>query len=127
MKNTTYIIITLAAFLAGGCNKQKAAIEEDKDATNNAIDTRKAEVDAEAKKATELTDANAAADKARIKADKESAQAQLDADKKKVDAEAEAAKARVDAENRQLLQNRDLPPPSRGPPIRTHSVLRGPS
>lgn len=100
MKFPTYTIAALAAILTTSCNKQKAAINESTEATKDAIDTRKAEVDANAKLATEQTDANAKIDKARIEADKASAQAQLDANKKKAEAEAEAAKAKVDAENR---------------------------
>ena len=70
-----------------------------KEATKEAIDTRKAEVDADAKYATKQTDVNAKIDKARIEANKVSAQAQLDAEKKKAEAEADAAKAKVDAPN----------------------------
>lgn len=98
MKSTTSIIL-FAAVLSVSCNEQKAAIEDNKDATKEAIDERKAEVNSDAKLATQLTETNATIDKARIEANKDSMQAQLDANKKKADAEADAAKAKVDAEN----------------------------
>ncbi len=98
MKYPTYAIAAIAAVLTIGCNKQKAVIDDTTDATKEAIDTRKAEVDADAKYATEQTDVGAKIDKARIEANKDSIQAQLDADKKKAEAEADAAKAKVDAE-----------------------------
>ena len=100
MKLTNYIILSLVAVLAIGCDKQKTAIEENKEATKEAIDMRKTEVDKAAKDATRQTDVNATIDKARIEANKDSIQAQLDADKKKADAQAEADKAKVDAENK---------------------------
>ena len=59
MKFPTYAIAALAAILTTSCNKQKAAINESTEATKDAIDSRKAEVDASAKYATEQTDANA--------------------------------------------------------------------
>ncbi len=100
MKYTTLVILALAASFSVGCDKQKAAIDETKNATKEAIDMRKDEVNAVAKEATKQTDTNATIDKARIEADKDSVQAQLDADKKKADAEADAAKAKVDAEKK---------------------------
>jgi hypothetical protein len=100
MKYPTYAITAIAAVLTIGCNKQKSVIDDNTDATKEAIDTRKAEVDADAEYATDQTDKNAKIDKARIEANKVSAQAQLDAAKKKADAEADAAKAKVDAENK---------------------------
>ena len=99
MKYPTYAIVAIATVLTIGCNKQKTAIDESTDATKEAIDTRKAEVTADAKYATEQTDVNAKIDKARIEANKVSAQAQLDAEKKQVEAEADAAKAKVDAQD----------------------------
>lgn len=98
MKYQTYALIALAATFTASCNKEKAAIEESKDATQNAIEIRKDEVNEEAKSATERAEANADIDKANIRADKESMQAQLDAEKKKAEADADAAKAKVDAE-----------------------------
>ena len=68
--------------LSVGCDKQKSAVNENKEATKEAIDIRKDEVNVAAKKATAQTDANAAIDKAQIEANKKSLQAQLDADKK---------------------------------------------
>jgi PBP1b-binding outer membrane lipoprotein LpoB len=99
MKYQNYALIALAAVLTASCNKEKAAIEESKDATQNAIEIRKDEINADAKSAIKRTEANADIDKANIEADKESMKAQLDADKKKADADADAAKAKVDAEN----------------------------
>jgi uncharacterized membrane protein YqiK len=100
MKHSLYAIIALASALTVSCNKEKTAIDDAARATKDVIDTRKTEVDADAKQATEQTDVNAKIDKARIEADKVSTQAQLDAEKKKTEAEADAAKAKVDAENR---------------------------
>jgi hypothetical protein len=100
MKRKQSLIILMAAILSVSCDKQKLAIEKDKDATQESIDNRKAEVDAAAKVATRKTDTEATLDKAKIEASKDSIQAQLDADKKKADAEADAAKAKVDAENK---------------------------
>lgn len=99
MKYQKYALIALAAVLTASCNKEKVAIEDAKDATQNSIEIRKDEVEADAKAATERTEANAEIDKANIQADKESMQAQLDAEKKKAEADADAAKAKVDAEN----------------------------
>ena len=100
MKYSMCAIIAIASALMVGCNKEKTAIDDAARATKDALDTRKTEVDAEAKYATEQTDVNAKIDKARIEADKVSTQAQLDAEKKKTEAEADAAKAKVDAESR---------------------------
>ena len=100
MKYAKYITIAIAAVLTVSCNKQKAAIDEKADATKDAIDMRKTEVNADAKDAIKKTDTNAKIDKARIEANKDSMQAQLDADKKIADAEADAAKAKVDAEKK---------------------------
>ena len=100
MKYAKYITIAIAAVLTVACDKQKTAIDENTKATKEAIDTRKTEVNADAKEAIKQTDANAKIDKARIEANKNSMQAQLDADKKKADAEAEAAKAKVDADKK---------------------------
>ena len=99
MKYTLTIILAFSAFLAVGCDKQKAAINDQNEATKDAIDLRKNEVNSAAKAATKQADANSVIDKAIIEANKDAVQAQLDADKKKADAEAEAAKAKVDAEN----------------------------
>jgi hypothetical protein len=87
MKYLTYAIVAIAASLAVGCNKQKASIDEAENATQESIDMRKDNVDANAKSATEQTERNAKIDKATIEADRESIQAQLDADKKKAKAE----------------------------------------
>lgn len=100
MKYNKLIIIAFPILLSVGCDKQKMAIEDRKEATKDAIDDRKDYVDASAKAAIKQTDINASIDKANIEANKASAQAQLDADKRKADAAAKAAKARVDAENK---------------------------
>ena len=100
MKHTKFVILALAAILSVSCDKQKAAIDDSTQATKNAIDTRKDEVDAEAKAAVKQADKNAIIDKARIEANKDATQAQLDADKKIVDAAAEAEKAKVEAEKK---------------------------
>jgi hypothetical protein len=99
MKHLPYPILMFAVAISVGCNEKKAAINDRNDATKEAIDVRKNEVNAAAKEATKQTDANAALDKAKIEAGKDAAQAQLDAEKKKADAAADAAKAKVDAEN----------------------------
>jgi hypothetical protein len=99
-KHLNLVILALAAGLSVGCDKQKTAIDDHKEATKEAINIRKDEVNTAAKKATAQTDANAKIDKAQIEANKDSIQAQLDADKKKADAEAAAAKAKLDAENK---------------------------
>jgi len=80
--------------------QEKAAIEENKEATKSAIDNRKGRGGRRRQGCKKQTDVNAALDKARIDANKEVTQAQLDADKKKADAEAKAEKARVDAEKK---------------------------
>lgn len=90
----------LAAVITISCNEKKSAIDQSTIDTKNAINARKAEVDADAKYATEQADLQAGVNKAMIEADKVSSQARLDADKKIVDAEAAAAKARVDAESK---------------------------
>ena len=59
MKNTKYLFITLAAVISVGCDKQKAVIDENTEATKEAIDERKDDVDAAAKEATRQTEANA--------------------------------------------------------------------
>jgi len=100
MKYTTSLILAIAALFAVSCDKQKGAINNQNEATKDAIDLRKDEVNANAKEASKQADTNAEINKARIEANKDSAQAQLDADKAKADAEAEAAKAKVDAENK---------------------------
>lgn len=97
MKLTKYFIILATAALSMSCDKQKIAIEDDKDAVKESIDNRKDEVSAAAKAATRQTDTEATLDKARIEANEDSIQAQLDADKKKADANADAAKANVSA------------------------------
>jgi hypothetical protein len=97
------LILTLIAMASLGlvaCNKQKAAIDDQKQATLNAIDDRKVNVNAEAKEASAQADINAVIDKANIEADRTTDQARLDAAKKQAEADAIAAKARVDAENR---------------------------
>ena len=45
------IPVVLAAFVLVGCDKQKAAIEDNKEATKNAIDSQKDAVNAAAKDA----------------------------------------------------------------------------
>ena len=100
MKTIHLTTLALAAAVTIGCDQKKSAINDTREATKQAIDIRKDEVNVAAKKATAQTDANATIDKARIEANKASMQAQLDADKKKADAEAAAAKAKLDAENK---------------------------
>lgn len=100
MKPIQYVLIALAALFTISCNKEKVAINDSNEATKDAIDNRKDQVEADAKKAIEQTDANAEIDKARIEAAKDSIQAQLDADKRKADAEAAADKAEVDANDK---------------------------
>ena len=98
MKHLTPIL--LATFVLVGCDKQKAAIEDNKEATKNAIDNRKDAVDAAAKEAKKQTDVDATIEKAKIEAQKVAAQAQLDAEKKKADAQAAFEKAKADAEKK---------------------------
>jgi len=101
MKNKTLMVFTLAAAaFVVGCDKQKAAIDENKEATIDAIDNRKDAVDAAAKGAKKEAEISSTLDKARIEADKDAIQAQLDAAKQKAEAEAKAEKARVDAEKK---------------------------
>lgn len=100
MKYSKHTLAILSAMLLIGCNKEKAAIDESTDATKEVIESRKAEVNANANYANQKTDANAKMEKARIEANKVSLQAQLDADKKKAEAEGDAAKAKVDFKNR---------------------------
>ena len=100
MKLTKLLMLALTAVIFVSCDKQKTAIDENNAATKQEIDSRKDEVNANAKDAINRTDTNATIDKAQIEANKVSMQAQLDADKKKADADAKAAKARVDAEQK---------------------------
>ena len=100
MKPTTLVALALICAPLMSCNKEKAAVESNKEATKDAIDQRKEQVDLAAKQAKEQAEANAKIEKARIEANKEATQAQLDAQKKKADADAAAEKARIDAENR---------------------------
>lgn len=99
MRQILFTLLVVPALLSVGCDEEKADINRQKEATKDAIDERKNEVDAAAKKAIERTERDATIEKARIKAEQDSIQAQLEADKKKAEAEAEAAKARADAEN----------------------------
>lgn len=99
MKYQTYALVAIASILTVSCNQQKSEIDDIKDATTDAIDVQKEEVDANARYATEQTELNAEIDKAQIEADKISANARLDAEKKRAEAEAKAAKARVDAQD----------------------------
>ena len=100
MKLVKLLMLALTAVLFVSCDKQKTAIDENNAATKQEIDSRKDEVNANAKDAINRTDTNATIGKAQIEANKTSMQAQLDADKKKADADAKAAKARVDAEQK---------------------------
>lgn len=86
MKPTSTIIITLAILLTASCNREKQVIDENAEATKDAIENRQDDLDA----AADL-------EKARIDAAEDAAQAQLEADKKKADAAADAEKARIDA------------------------------
>ena len=92
--------IALAALVLVGCDKEKAAIEDNKANTKNALDTQKTAVNAAAKEATKQADVDAKVEKARIEAIKVAAQAQLDAEKKKADAQAAFEKAKVNAEKK---------------------------
>ena len=92
-------LIVLSSLLSLGCDQKNAEIKEREETAEEAIDNRKDEVDAAAKKATEEAEQNAAIEKANIEAKRETIQAQLDADKKEAEAEAAAAKAKADAEN----------------------------
>lgn len=97
MKYKTYAIVAIAAALTISCNKQKSEINDAEEATTEAIDKRKDQVDANADRAIKQTEENAEIDKANIEAAQDKIKAQLDADKKKAEADAEAAKAKVDA------------------------------
>jgi hypothetical protein len=94
------IPVVFAAFVLVACDKQKAAIDDKKEATKNVIDNRKDAVDAAATAAKKQTEVDAAIEKAKIEANKVAAQAQLDADKKKADAQAAFEKAKLDAEKK---------------------------
>ena len=84
-----YLIpVALAALVLVGCDKQKAAIDDNNKATQNSLDNQKTAVDAAAKDATKQADVDAAIEKAKIEAKKVSDQAQLDAEKAKADAQA---------------------------------------
>jgi hypothetical protein len=100
MKRTQLAILALAAGLIVGCDKKEATVDQNKEATKNAIDNRKDAVDATAKDAKQQADVDATLKKAKIEATKDATQAQLDADKKKAEAEAAAAKAKIDAEKK---------------------------
>jgi len=100
MKYLPLIILTLGAAFFGGCDEQRAAIEDKKEATKDAIDNRKTAVDTAAKEAKKQTDIDASVEKAKIEATKDATQAQLDADKKKADAQATLEKAKLDAEKK---------------------------
>jgi hypothetical protein len=97
MKHILFLLLTSAALLIVGCNKQKQAIDAQNDAAKTVIDHQKEAVDAAAKDAKAKAEMDAKIEKANIEAKQASDQAQLDADKKKADAEAAAAKAKVDA------------------------------
>jgi hypothetical protein len=84
MKNIIIAIFAAAVFM--GCDRDKAAIEDSKDATQEALDNQKKAVD----------DAASAAKK-QAEASKDAAQAQIEADKQKEDAQADADKAKVAA------------------------------
>jgi len=75
MKHTKLVILALAAAGFVGCDKQKAAIDENNESTKAAIDNRKEAVDVAAKDAKKQTDidatiAKAKAEKARVDAEK---------------------------------------------------------
>ncbi len=90
----------LAVCVLVGCDKEKAAIDDKKEATKDAIDNRKDAVDATAAAAKKQAEVDAAIEKAKIEANKAAAQAQLDAEKKKAEAQAAFEKAKVDAEKK---------------------------
>ena len=69
MKQTLLAIFAAAALV--GCNKEKAAIEDNKDMTKEVINDQKDAVDASAKAAKKQTDVNAEIDKAKIEAKKD--------------------------------------------------------
>ncbi len=98
MKHITLTLLAISFFPIVSCDQQKAAIDANNKATQNAIDDQKEAVDTAARNATKQTEINATIDKANIEAEKITNQAQLDADKKKSDADAIAKKAQVDAE-----------------------------
>jgi hypothetical protein len=99
MKNLIPVVV-IATFVLVGCDKQKSAIEDTRQATKNAIDNQKEAVEVTAKEDKKQVDVDAAVEKAKIEANKVADQAQLDADKQKADAKAAFEKARVDAENK---------------------------
>ena len=72
MKNI-FINTLLAAFAFVGCDQQKPAIEDNKDAAQKAMDEQKKAVDAATKEVKKQAEAN-----------KDAAQAQLDAEKKQI-------------------------------------------
>ncbi len=100
MKSAQLAVLAIAALVSVSCDKQKEAVEEKREATREAIDDRKDEVDANAKQAIKQTEMDATINKALIEANTKTTQAQLDADKKAADADAAAAKAKIDAENK---------------------------
>ncbi len=97
LTSTITAVLVLSILVIVSCNKEKSAINAKAEATKDAIDKEKRDVNTAAANATQQTDHNAAVDKANIEAAKTIAQAQLDADKIKADAEAAAAKTKLDA------------------------------
>lgn len=100
MKYSILPLLAVASLFVVSCNKEKAAIEDRKDAAKEAIEAKKDAAEKAAEQAKDQVDANAKTDKANIEASKEAVQAQADADKAKVDAAAAAEKAKVDAEKK---------------------------
>jgi hypothetical protein len=91
------LIVSFTAMALVACNQEKASIENQKEATKDALNQQKDAVNEAAGAAKDQAGENADAEKARIEAEKESAKAQIEADKKKADAQADAEKAKADA------------------------------
>jgi len=94
------IPFAIAALVLVGCDKEKAAIDNNAEATKTVINDEKVAVDAAAVEAKKQAEVNATIEKAKIEADKVAAQAELDAAKKIADAKAELEKAKLDAEKK---------------------------
>lgn len=90
------LVIPFALLMLTSCDRRKADIETNNDATIEHLDQQAKDVDEAAGLAKIQVEESAAVIIADIEEERDTAKARLEAEKAKADAEAEAAKARID-------------------------------
>ena len=98
MKKTLAVIFTAMALV--GCDDRNAIIENDREASKDALNAQKEAVDHATDTAKKQAEVDAKVAKERLEAQQQADKAQIEADKKKVDANAEAAKEINDAQKK---------------------------